>query len=264
MLRPLRATILLASVACLTSSAARAEDARVAIDCLDTRACSTYLLRTPQANTVIDAGGPLDPQRILRQAQALGARRIDNILVTHAHLDHDWGVQALVRRTGARVIVHEGDAPALRAGRSPIGVQLVTNSLRQRALVWVAERVPLPRVAADVLVRDGESLERFVGVPAHVVHVPGHTVGSSAFVVDGPAGRAIFAGDLVDNSKSRSWQQAFATQPSLMRASINRLLGEVTSDSTIYPGHGKPLTGAELRALPIPHYRAPQTVGAAD
>ena len=117
---------------------------------------------------VIDPGG--DEERILKylRDQGLNTKYIIN---THGHLDHVCGNAAVQQGTGAQIVMHEADVayfsdPAIRRYFSGLGL---------------TESPPV-----DVAVRDGEMIA--IGQEQlQVLHTPGHTRGSVAYVVDGQA-----------------------------------------------------------------------------
>lgn len=47
---------------------------------------------------------------IIEQVEAMGAKKIDKILLTHIHIDHCGGALALKKRTGAKIGIHRSRA----------------------------------------------------------------------------------------------------------------------------------------------------------
>jgi glyoxylase-like metal-dependent hydrolase (beta-lactamase superfamily II) len=70
-------------------------------------------------------------------------------------------------------------------------------------------------------------------------------------VAELPGGRAVFVGDMVANTDGPTWQCSFGTQPERMRDSIDKVRAELTPGSVVHPGHGAPVPGETIKALPL-------------
>src|SRR2546425_1062286 len=68
--------------------------------------------KTNSATSSARHGPANDPQAMLQAARERGWQ-IDPFLATHNHVDHVGGLQALQSATGARIVIHEQDRPAL-------------------------------------------------------------------------------------------------------------------------------------------------------
>jgi competence protein ComEC len=72
------------------------------------------VVRTPEGGTVLIDAGP-DPDQVARELTALGVRRIDLAVGTHAHADHLEGFPAVLSRFSVDLIIEPGcpsDAPS--------------------------------------------------------------------------------------------------------------------------------------------------------
>ncbi len=179
-------------------------------------ACQTncYLLWGEQSETcaVIDPGD--GPEQVL-QAAAQQGKRIEAILLTHAHFDHVGGVRAIAEQTGCRVFLCTADCAMPQ--------QLTAG----------------PLYYTDAY-GEGSTLQ-LAGLGIRVMHTPGHTPGSVCLLADG----ALFSGDtLFADSCGRtdlpggSWTQ--------LAQSLKRLR-DIRGDWQVYPGHGPATTLARER-----------------
>ncbi len=131
-----------------------------------------YLVWDEDRNAVmIDSGDEAD--RLLRIIGKRGLS-LSAILLTHAHFDHMMAVNAIKDETGAPVMVHAAEEPALTDER-----------------INLSAMIGIPyRTAADRLLQDGETVT--VGkLSFTVIHTPGHTVGSCCYRF----GDVLFSGD---------------------------------------------------------------------
>lgn len=183
-----------------------------------------YLVYDERKNAVvIDPGA--EPKRLLVLIQG-DELRVQALMLTHVHFDHIQAVKELQAATGAPLLVHEADVPALT---DP------TLSLVQTPYELVADRV----------LSDGDTVE--VGdLTFTVLHTPGHTRGSVCY----RCGNTLFAGDtLFAGSIGRTdfiGGDFFAMRQSLVR------LATLPDDTRVASGHGEETTiGCEKRSNPF-------------
>ncbi|MGN1370461.1 MAG: MBL fold metallo-hydrolase [Aristaeellaceae bacterium] len=148
-------------------------------------------------------------------AQAVGERKVDAVLLTHAHFDHMLHAQPWLDR-GAKLYVHALDAQALRSPSLNLS-QVINTSL------------VLPR--ADVELQDGDVV-REAGLELTVLHTPGHTPGGVCYL----NGSTLFSGDtLFYGSYGRIDFPGGDVHE--MIASLKRLM-QLPAETVAYPGHG--------------------------
>jgi hydroxyacylglutathione hydrolase len=150
------------------------------------------------AAAVVDPAWEVD--RLLREATRLGVR-LETVLITHTHHDHIEGVEELVARTNATVVVHPNEAAKV----TPVAPRLTEVHDRQ-----------------DVAIgrRGVRALETF-----------GHTPGGTCYLADGyvVTGDVLFVGgcgrtDFPGGSTAALWQ-------SLQRLAL------LPEETRVYPGH---------------------------
>lgn len=185
---------------------------KVSVGPMDNNAYLVTCSRTGQT-LLIDAANDAE---VLRALVAQLAPTVTMILTTHQHFDHWQALEALAEATGAPTAAHQLDAE------------------------------PLP-VTPDRYLAGGDTL-RIGDLTFDVIHLRGHTPGSIALALRGPAaGDAVhlFTGDcLFPGGVGKTWEEG----------DFEKLLSDVTTrvfdvypDSTVvYPGHGDDTTlGAE-------------------
>ena len=148
------------------------------------------------------------------------APKVSLIVTSHQHFDHWQALEALAQATGAPTAAHEIDAD------------------------------PLP-VKPDRLLAGGDTVQ--IGeLTFNVIHLRGHTPGSVALALDGPATGGItqlFTGDcLFPGGVGKTWQPGDFSQ---LLEDVTTRVFDVYGDSTVvYPGHGDDTTlGAERPSL---------------
>lgn len=152
---------------------------------------SSIFLLLDQRVTVVDAGPPGSESRILGALRRLGraADAVEQVLITHYHVDHVGGLAGLLRHVPARVGVHAVEAPFVRGERPvpvPIRLPLLTRSLSP-----VRRMLCPPPARVDTLLQHGDELPVLGGL--RVVHTPGHTPGHIALHL--PQRGLLIAGD---------------------------------------------------------------------
>jgi hydroxyacylglutathione hydrolase len=208
---------------------------------------AAYIIEGNAGLVLVDAGLPGEEQRILGFLRRLRRDDLRLIYITHAHIDHYGSAAALRAITGAEVVVHEADGPAMANGQTQLGTTKGPGRLIGSLLPLLERMRRPPPTAADRLLDDGDSLEEF-GLHGRVLHTPGHTVGSSCLIVDE---RLAFSGDLVTSTGGPHLQHYFAEDWPSLPASLARL--QNVNPEWVYPGHGrKPIGRDELRQINTP------------
>ncbi|MDK2878828.1 MAG: hydroxyacylglutathione hydrolase [Thermoanaerobacteraceae bacterium] len=164
---------------------------------------------------IIDPGG--NAEDILSIVKKEGFT-VDLILLTHGHADHIGGLEEVRCSTGARVAIHENDAPMLLSPGQNLSEYMGTA---------------LSLSPAEIKLKGGDEKLSLGDLTLEVIHTPGHTPGSISIKV----GNIIFTGDtLFAGSIGRSDFPGGSFEQ-LMESIKNKLLIQ-DDDVIICPGHG--------------------------
>ena len=177
----------------------------------------------------------------------IAPRDVRCIVATHSHYDHVGSLRAVRELTGAAVVMHKHDAGAVAAGRSrtPPGT---TGWGKVLGFLMRALRLPqeFPAIRPNLTIDAEMSLEPF-GIPARVLHTPGHTRGSVSVVL--ASGEAL-VGDLAMSGfplRAGPGIPVFAESIDDVYESWEKILA--AGATTIYPAHGRPFPADRLRDI---------------
>ena len=180
---------------------------------------------------VIDPGD--NPDLILSRLNAHGLT-LKEIVCTHTHIDHVGAIFDLQQKAGTPASIHEADL-------------FLFQELETQAQ-WLG--MPSPkRGTIDRFLSDGSSVS-CKGVELGVIHTPGHTPGSTCFLLAN--GRNIlFAGDTLFRGSIGRTDLWGGSTPDIL-ASIHRKLLTFDDDTLVIAGHGPSTTvGGERRNNPF-------------
>lgn len=181
---------------------------------------NAYLLTCTETGEAVLIDAANEAGRLL---EVIGDTPVRRIVTTHQHFDHWQALSEVQAATGAEVIAHPQDAPAL-----PVKV--------------------------DTLVLNGESVP--VGsTHISVIHLRGHTPGSIALCYDADGQLAaephLFTGDSLFPGGPGNTQGDPQRFGQLMDDLEERVFGALPDGTWVYPGHGSDTTlGTERPDLP--------------
>jgi len=178
--------------------------------------CSIFGDEQTREAIVIDPGD--DVSQIL-ELLAKHRLRVKAIVITHAHIDHIGGAQALKRITDAPVYMNLNDA-GLQA-------MLATQA------TWLG--MPTPEsVVIDAPLNDGMTLQ-LGNADFHVLHTPGHTQGSVSLWI--PSEHKLVAGDTLFAGGIGRTDLPGGDGRQILR-SIHEKLLPLPEETIVIPGHG--------------------------
>ncbi len=188
--------------------------------------------------TIIDPGG--DVPHILAEIQRLDLA-VDQILLTHGHIDHAGGAMALQEALQAP----ENASPVPIVGPDRRDEFLLQGLAKQGAAYGIADaRDCVP----DRWLAEGDIVE-LAGVMFGVLHCPGHTPGS--VVLLNHSARFAFVGDVLFRGSVGRTDFPYGSSADLITAITTKLL-PLDDEVSFLCGHGPGSTiGRERRENPF-------------
>jgi len=171
---------------------------------------------------VLDPGGAVE--EIIDDLQKEKADLV-YIINTHAHPDHISHNAILADMTGAKILVHQNDAPAF--GFDWSGYE---NKYDWKILPGKADRALM----------DGDKI-KLGNLSFEVIHTPGHSPGGICFYC--PEGKILFSGDTLFYHAIGRTDLPFSEEDQMNR-SLEKLF-RLPQDTKVYPGHGPQTTIGE-------------------
>lgn len=151
-----------------------------------------FLIATPQGHALINSGLAESAPLIRQNVETLGFRFTDIkiLLTTQAHYDHVAALAEIKKLTGAKMMVHEGDAQVLADGGKS---DFVFANMKGTYFA---------PIEVDRVLHNGDTIQ--IGETKMVaLHHPGHTKGATSFLLN------------VKDEK-RSWKVLIVNMPSIL------------------------------------------------
>lgn len=164
---------------------------------------------------IIDS--PHDATAIINQVQG---RKVQAILLTHAHNDHIGAAREVADAVGAPIYLNPEDL-----------------------VLW--EQV-YPGTKPDRELADGDVFD-VGGASLRAIHTPGHSPGSTCFLLESEG--TVFTGDTLFNGGPGATGRSYSDYPTIL-ASIRERLLPLPAETVVRTGHGDNTTiGAERETL---------------
>lgn len=199
-----------------------------------------WLIQSDLGWTLIDSGPPdfsdIVVAAIARATRGQGPSRV---LLTHAHVDHSGGLNAVYVQWQPQIFCHAAEAVYVTGERD------YRDLSTRNPFFWILrEFIPAPNIGLSVTqeLQRGESVAGMV-----VIHLPGHTPGHIGFLHS--TDQAMICGDTVMNRGGRITppMRMMTADIKLAQASIQRL-GELDFKHLL-PSHGQPIIGKGREAM---------------
>ncbi len=173
--------------------------------------------RSPKA-IIIDAGEK--PEPLLKKISELKLE-VPYLINTHGHGDHIAGNRRIVEETGAKILIHELDAPFL-------------NDPNLNLSAFLGIEIVSPPASRLLKENDNVTLEE---LNFKVLHTPGHTPGHLSLVTPGHA----FVGDVIFSGSIGRTDLPLGSSTQLIESIRNKIY-TLPDNTVLYPGHGENTT----------------------
>ncbi|HBN26481.1 MAG TPA: MBL fold metallo-hydrolase [Desulfobacteraceae bacterium] len=174
-----------------------------------------YMIGDEKTNKCALIDPAFETSRILDEVKTAGFR-VTHLINTHSHSDHTAGNAAIIKATGAKLLIHKMDAKSL--GK-------LMNSAFSR--VMGGKGSPKP----DILLEDNDEIK--IGeISLKIIHTPGHTKGGICIYVPGN----IFTGDTLFVEACGRTDLPGGSMKQLLK-SIHEKLYTLPEDTIVWPGH---------------------------
>jgi len=185
---------------------------------------NAYILKTDMGLIMFDCGCGSTLQQIYNNMKywGLDSSDIKACFITHPHLDHA-GAAYLLLEQGVELYAHKNTVEAVAAGDE-----------RCCGYLYHKEFIPCK---LDVGLSDGEVVD-ICGVKIKVMHMPGHTMGCTAFVFNHEGKLIVVSGDIIGTLLDGyfGWNGSFDFDKKIYLETLKRF-AKFDSDIML-PGHG--------------------------
>ena len=186
--------------------------------------CNTYILKTAEGLIMFDSGSGDTMEQIFANMKYWGLNSDDILycILTHPHYDHAGGAHLLKKR-GVELISGKETADAVAAGD-------------ERCCGYLYHKTFQP-VTVDRIIDDDETLQ-IGGYEIKSMHLPGHTMGCTAYFFEHENKRIVISGDVIGTLLvgDFGWDGSIDFNKQVYMESLKRF-AKIDTDIML-PGHG--------------------------
>lgn len=144
--------------------------------------CCVYLVDAGEL-VLIDAGAGKSADQLIDNILTLGMmpEKLAYLIVTHAHIDHIGALSDLQNRYHVKIIAHEANSKAIETGNK-VGAEYYGVEYRP--------------CVVDIKLQGEESRLKIGVLEFKFLHIPGHTPGSIAAIIEAGGKRILFGQDI--------------------------------------------------------------------
>ena len=185
---------------------------------------NSYILKTADGLIMFDCGCGDTMEQIFSNMRYwdLSPNDIHYCVLTHPHYDHAGGAHILKKR-GVKLVAIGETAEAVASGD-------------ERCCGYLYHKIFTP-VTVDQMVKDGEKFS-LLGVEIEAMHLPGHSMGCTAFLFEWTGKKIVISGDVIGTLLvgDFGWDGSIDFDKKIYTESLRRF-AKVDSDIML-PGHG--------------------------
>jgi glyoxylase-like metal-dependent hydrolase (beta-lactamase superfamily II) len=195
-----------------------------------------YLVTSETELVLIDAGMRGSSTKVASYLKTMGNNLSDikYIFITHADPDHISGAMEMKKLSGAKLVIHNGETPAL-AGDSSSRLRNKSRFVKILAKL-LSGLIHFPSANPDIILKEDTEIAGF-----KIINTPGHSDGSISIYLPG---KVIFVGDALtaDNKGNpKRPMKPLAADIVQAKASVELIAG--LDYDTLLVGHGAPVKG---------------------
>lgn len=174
-----------------------------------------------QSAIIIDPGAQ---ERKIRQVLDKHGLKPGLVINTHGHYDHI----GCDDKFAIPVYVHKDDFPLLKDASLNLSGFFAMDY----------------EVESEIRIMEDGQVIKYEGIELKVLHIPGHTPGGVALLLQETQDKAVFTGDTLFHGGIGRSDLAGGSETALIKAIKEKLL-TLPEDTVVYPGHGSSSTIAE-------------------
>lgn len=190
-----------------------------------------YLIDGKSEVALIDAGVGIDSEHIFHNIENEGYQLSDikKVILTHIHADHAGGSRCFKEKANSLLFVPQAEVELFEAG---IDDELGLNIAKESG-IYPPDYI-FPHCKVDHSVKHNETIK--VGnLSLRAIHIPGHSPGSTCFLMEKNEKRILFSGDVVFHGGEIGLINCSGSNLADYRKYVTRLAN--LSVDVLLPGH---------------------------